>query len=59
MRPSPRALCELGSRSMARRGGGDRYRQRQCWGALQEDAGDAEEGGGGDGAIRRSGEVIT
>jgi len=28
-------------------------------GALQEEAGDAEGPGGGDGGIRRSGEVIT
>jgi len=44
---------------MARRGGGDRCRQQQCWGALREEAGDAEGPGGGDGGIRRSGEVIT
>ncbi|CAL4933726.1 unnamed protein product [Urochloa decumbens] len=56
--PVTRAFSELGSRSMARRGGGDRCRQRQCWGALQE-AGDADGERGGDGAIRRRGDVIT
>ncbi|CAL4917055.1 unnamed protein product [Urochloa decumbens] len=58
--PVTRAFSELGSRSMARRGGGgDRCRQRQCWGALQEAAGDADGERGGDGAIRRRGDVIT